>query len=210
MRASREALVKAIKEKGIKDEAVLNAIGFLPRELFISNTLLNRAYEDSALPIEDNQTISQPYTVAYMTELLEIKQGDRILEIGTGSGYQAAILFLLGADVFSVERIPSLYNNCKQLFAMMNISVALRLGDGSLGWSDKSPFDSIIVTAAAPEIPTRLIMQLKQDGKMVVPVGDKKSQDMYLVTRYDEDHYNAEKLDAFKFVPLIGINGWTE
>jgi len=210
MRTARESLVKTIRGKGIKDERVLEAVRFLPRELFISNSLLHRAYEDTALPIEDNQTISQPYTVAYMTELLQVNEGDKILEIGTGSGYQSTLLYLLGANVYSVERIRSLYDNCKAMFAELGVKANLRIGDGSLGWSEKAPFDSIIITAAAPEIPTKLILQLKIGGRMVVPVGDKRYQDMYLVTRFDEEQYNSEKLDSFKFVPLIGRNGWTE
>ena len=207
-RSSREELVKVLKSKGIKDEKVLSAIYSLPRELFVIPSLENRAYEDTALPIEKQQTISQPFTVAYMTELLEVKEGDKVLEIGTGSGYQAALLYLLGANVYSVERIPELYENCKVVLSSLGAEVNLRLGDGSLGWSEKAPFDSIIVTAAAPDIPNKLILQLKIGGKMVVPVGDKHTQDMIRIIREDEEHYSSEQFEKFTFVPLIGKNGW--
>ena len=207
-RSSRQELVRTLKAKGIKDEQVLAAIYYLPRELFVLPAMESRAYEDTALPIDKQQTISQPYTVAYMTELLDVKEGDKILEIGTGSGYQAALLYLLGADVYSVERIPELYENCKVILSQLGAKVNLRLGDGSLGWNEKAPFDSIIVTAAAPEIPNKLILQLKTGGKMVVPVGDRHSQDMFRIIRQDEEHYVSEQFEKFTFVPLIGANGW--
>ncbi len=208
MRNQREGLVSSLRRKGINDEKVLSAMMYLPRELFVLPSLTNRAYEDSALPIEEKQTISQPYTVAYMTELLAVKEGDKILEIGTGSGYQAALLYLLGATVFSVERIRSLYEYCRSLFSKLGASINLKLGDGSLGWSANAPYDSIIVTAAAPELPNKLILQLKIGGKMVIPIGNKSAQDMFIVVREDDEHYSSERLDKFKDVPLIGKNGW--
>ena len=207
-RHEREDLVRSLRRKGIKDERVLKAMAFLPRELFVLPSLTNRAYEDNALPIEEKQTISQPFTVAYMTELLNAQEGDKILEIGTGSGYQAALLYLMGAKVYSVERIENLYRSCKSLFKKLGIDVKLRLGDGTLGWPDYKPYDGIIVTAAAPQLPNKLILQLKPGGRMVIPIGGKSVQDMYLVSRQDEEHYTSEKLDKFKFVPLIGRNGW--
>jgi len=143
-----------------------------------------------------------------MTELLNVQEGDKILEIGTGSGYQAALLFLMGAKVYSVERIENLYRSCKSLFKKLGIDVKLRLGDGTLGWPEYKPYDGIIVTAAAPQLPNKLILQLKPGGRMVIPIGGKSVQDMYLVSRQDEEHYTSEKLDKFKFVPLIGRNGW--
>jgi len=208
-RSSREELVKTLHRKGIKDEKVLAAIQYLPRELFVLPSLESRAYEDTALPIDEQQTISQPYTVAYMTELLNVQEGDKILEIGTGSGYQSALLYLLGANVYSIERISALYEQCKALFYSLDMNVKLRLGDGSLGWTEKAPFDSIIVTAGAPELPNKLISQLKIGGRLVVPVGVKHNQDMHLVIRQDEEHYSVEQFDKFTFVPLIGKNGWS-
>ena len=207
-RSEREFLIDSLKAKGINDDNVLEVMRYLPRELFVIPSFYERAYEDSALPIDARQTISQPYTVAYMSELLNISSGDRVLEIGTGSGYQAAILYLLGASVYSVERIQSLYEQCKGLFAKLNANINLRYADGSLGWSSSAPYDSIIVTAATPEVPNTLIMQLKIGGKMVVPIGDKRSQDMFLIVREDEKNYSSKQLDKFKFVPLIGKNGW--
>jgi protein-L-isoaspartate(D-aspartate) O-methyltransferase len=208
MRNQREELIASLHRKGIKDEKVLTAMLYLPREIFVLPSLSNRAYENSALPIKDKQTISQPYTVAYMTEFLNVHEGDKILEIGTGSGYQAVLLYLLGASVFSVERIRNLYEYCRSLFSELGAAVNSKFGDGSLGWSSNAPYDSIIVTAAAPEIPNKLILQLKVGGKMIIPIGDKNVQDMYVIVREDEEHYSSEQLDKFKFVPLIGKNGW--
>ncbi len=208
MRTQREALIASLRQKGIKNENVLSAMNYLPRELFVLPTFINRAYEDSALPIEDKQTISQPYTVAYMTELLDINEGERVLEIGTGSGYQAALLYLLGASVYSVERVQNLYEHCRSLFSQLGATINLKFGDGSLGWSSNAPYDSIIITAAAPNVPNKLIMQLKIGGKMILPIGGKNAQDMFVIIREDEEHYSSQQLDKFKFVPLIGKNGW--
>ena len=208
MRSNRESLVKTLEQKNIKDKNVLDAIRYLPRELFVIQTFYERAYEDTALPIDEGQTISQPYTVAYMTELLNIREGDKILEIGTGSGYQAALLYLLGADVYSVERISELYKNVKNIFKQLGVNIHLRLGDGSLGWSEYAPYDSIIVTAAAPEIPNKIVAQLKIGGRLVIPIGNKISQDMFLIERVDDEHFTEKKLDKFKFVPLIGRQAW--
>lgn len=207
-KAQRLNLAKLLEQKGISDNRVLDAIRHLPRELFVPSELKHRAYEDNALPIDENQTISQPYTVAYMTSLLNINKNDKVLEIGTGSGYQAAIIYLLGATVFSVERLTTLYNQSKELFKRLNIRANLRLGDGSLGWRENAPYDSIIVTAASPRIPSHLIQQLKINGRLVAPIGIKSHQDMYLIIRSSENEYLEQKLDAFKFVPLIGKEGW--
>lgn len=207
-KAQRLNLARQLEQKGISDNRVLDAIRYLPRELFVPSELKHRAYEDNALPINENQTISQPYTVAYMTSLLNIKNSDKVLEIGTGSGYQAAIIYLLGGTVFSVERLAPLYNQSKELFRRLNVRVNLRLGDGSLGWRETAPYDSIIVTAASPQIPSQLIQQLKINGRLVVPVGMKSHQDMYLIIRSSENEYLERKLDSFKFVPLIGKEGW--
>ena len=201
-------MVKTIEEKGIKDQRVLQAIHAIPRHLFVDTAFENRAYEDSALPIGKGQTISQPYTVAAQTELLEVEKGDKILEIGTGSGYQAAVLCELGADVYSVERHEKLYRSAKEILQELGYRPNLKLGDGTLGWSAYAPYDAIVVTAGAPVVPEDLKHQLKIGGRLVVPVGDQKSQVMYRITRTGEDEFREERLNHFKFVPLIGEKGW--
>jgi len=201
-------LVKTIEEKGIKDQKVLQAVQSVPRHIFVDTAFENRAYEDSALPIGNGQTISQPYTVAAQTELLEVEKGDKILEIGTGSGYQAAILCQMGAEVYSVERHEKLYLNAKEILQELGYRPHLKLGDGTLGWSAYAPYDGIVVTAGAPVVPEDLKQQLKVGGKLVVPVGDQKSQLMIRITRTDEDEFKEERLSRFKFVPLIGEKGW--
>ena len=204
----RSQLVKLLEEKGIIDRNVLQAINAIPRHIFIDTALENRAYEDTALPIGQGQTISQPYTVAAQTELLNVKKGDKILEIGTGSGYQAAILCHMGADVYSVERHEQLYLNAKKILQELGYRARLKLGDGTLGWSAYAPYDGIVVTAGAPVVPEDLVKQLKVKGKLVVPVGDQNSQMMVRITRVSEDEYKEEQLRQFKFVPLIGEKGW--
>lgn len=204
----RAQLVKKIEEKGIKDQNVLQAVNSVPRHIFVDTAFENRAYEDSALPIGNDQTISQPYTVAVQTELLEVKKGDKILEIGTGSGYQAAILLHMGAEVHSVERHEKLYLNAKEILQELGYRPHLKLGDGSLGWSAYAPYDGIVVTAGAPVVPEDLKQQLEIGGKLVVPVGDQKTQVMIRITRTGEDEFKEERLSHFKFVPLIGEKGW--
>jgi protein-L-isoaspartate(D-aspartate) O-methyltransferase len=200
--------VKQLEEKGIKDRNVLNAINAVPRHIFLDTALENRAYEDTALPIGSGQTISQPYTVAAQTELLQVKKGDKILEIGTGSGYQAAILCQMGAIVYSVERHEKLYLNAKRILQELGFRPHLKLGDGTLGWSAYAPYDGIVVTAGAPVVPDDLVMQLNVGGRLVVPVGNQESQVMVRITRVSEDSYQEEQLNHFKFVPLIGEKGW--
>lgn len=204
----REQLVNKIETKGIKDRNVLQAINSIPRHIFVDTAFENRAYEDSALPIGNGQTISQPYTVAAQTELLDVEKGDKILEIGTGSGYQAAILCHMGADVYSVERHEELYLNAKKNLRELGYRPRLKLGDGTLGWGAYAPYDGIVVTAGAPVVPEDLVQQLSVGGKLVVPVGDQKSQVMVRITRVSEDEFETEKLNHFKFVPLIGEKGW--
>jgi protein-L-isoaspartate(D-aspartate) O-methyltransferase len=201
-------LVKTIEEKGIKDQKVLQAVQSVPRHIFVDTAFENRAYEDSALPIGNGQTISQPYTVAAQTELLEVEKGDKVLEIGTGSGYQAAILCQMGAEVYSVERHEKLYLNAKEILQDLGYRPHLKLGDGTLGWSAYAPYDGIVVTAGAPVVPEDLKQQLKVGGKLVVPVGDQKSQVMIRITRTGENEFKEERLSHFKFVPLIGEKGW--
>lgn len=203
----KRKLVEGLWSKGIKDEAVLKAIYDIPREKFISDALRKFAYDDNALPIECAQTISQPFTVAYMTQVLNVKPGDKILEIGTGSGYQSAVLFTMGASVFSVERIEKLYQNASKLLKELGYNVSLKLDDGTLGWEEFAPYDKIIVTAGAPDVPAHLIEQLNVNGKLIIPVGDQETQRLMEITRTDKG-INKKFYDYFKFVPLIGEEGW--
>ena len=181
-RVQREELVDEITKKGINDLAVIKAIGIVPREKFIEKTMQHMAYKDVALPIGFDQTISQPYTVAFMTQLLNIKKpGMKILEIGTGSGYQAAVLFEMKADVYSIERNLDLHHRTTKLFDKLGIRVHAKFGDGTIGWKEFAPFDGIIVTAGSPSIPNNLKEQLVVGGRMIIPVGDRFSQKLYLL-----------------------------
>lgn len=208
----RENLIKIIRNQGIRDEAVLNAMSRVKRECFVDKSQAPYAYLNHPLPIGCNQTISQPYTVAFMTQLLEIRKGDKALEIGTGSGYQAAILKELGADVYSVERIESLYNRAKINLENLHYDVKLKCGDGSLGWKEHSPYNAILVTAGSPCIPESLFEQLEIGGRLVIPVGDNYSQEIYRVIKYKDEDGNIQKgiitFKEFVFVPLIGEEGW--
>lgn len=205
----RKVLVKTLREKGIKDEGVLEAIGKVPRHFFIQKYTVEKAYEDTALQIDAGQTISQPFTVAYQTELLNIKPGIKVLEIGTGSGYQAAILAEMGAQVFTIERQETLYQKTSKFLAETGYkTVYCFLGDGSVGLPKKAPFDRIIVTAGAPAVPQSLLKQLKKGGTLVIPVGDEKIQKMITVLKISDKDYEQIELDTFKFVPLIGEKAW--
>lgn len=204
----RARLVNALAEKGIKDERVLEAFNIVPRHVFVDTALQDRAYKDTALPIGKDQTISQPYTVARQTELLEAKPGEKVLEIGTGSGYQAAILCELGAEVYTIERHKELYEKARSILRELGYSVRFKLGDGTVGWSAYSPYDAIVVTAGAPVVPDDLVDQLSLNGRLVVPVGDEKRQEMVRIIKIREDEYEEEHFSDFKFVPLIGKKGW--
>lgn len=204
----RQKLVEELIEKGIQDERVLAAIGKIPRHTLIDTALHNKAYNDTALPIGMGQTISQPFTVAKQTELLEIQKGDKILEIGTGSSYQCMVLCEMGADVYSVERHNELYHQAKESLKEQGYKAMLKAGDGTLGWSTYAPYDGIVVTAGAPVVPKDLINQLTIEGRLVIPVGDSKKQMMLKITRVSETEYHQEELENFKFVPLIGEKGW--
>ena len=201
-------LVDDLRRKGIKDENVLNAFLSVPREKFVDPDLQDKAYLDHALPIGKDQTISQPFTVAYMTELLKINESDKILEIGTGSGYQCAILYKAGAEVYTIERIEELHNRSKAIFDDLGYDIKQKLGDGSEGWEEEAPFDGIIFTAALKKVPVQLLKQLKLNGRMVVPLGSRTSQTMNVLVRTEEDDYIQRELDQFKFVPMIGKYGW--
>lgn len=208
-RVQREELVDEITKKGINDLAVIKAIGIVPREKFIEKTMQHMAYKDVALPIGFDQTISQPYTVAFMTQLLNIKKpGLKILEIGTGSGYQAAVLFEMKADVYSIERNLDLHHRTTKLFDKLGIRVHAKYGDGTIGWKEFAPFDGIIVTAGSPSIPNNLKEQLAVGGRMIIPVGDRFSQKLYLLKKISESEFDSEIIPEFSFVPLIGREGW--
>lgn len=210
MRGLREKLAAELAQKGIRNPELLRAFLRVPRHLFVESALAEQAYKDIALPILNEQTISQPYTVAYQTRELEVRAGDKVLEIGCGSGYQAAILCELGADVYSIERVPVLYDLAKNLLGELGYRVEIRCGDGTLGWPEEAPFDRIIVTAGSPGVPETLKKQLKVGGKMVIPVGGEAGQQMLVVERGENDEYNVVRKKYFKFVPLIGREGWRE
>ncbi len=204
----RAQLVKLLNTNKINDKNVLMAMANVPRHLFLSKDFEDRAYDDVALPIDEDQTISQPYTVAFQTQTLEIKPGDKVLEIGTGSGYQAAVLADMGADVYSVERIEKLHKQAKVILSQLYKNVKLFLSDGTMGLPDKAPFDKIIVTAAAPKIPETLLAQLKPGGMAIIPIGDLKLQKMILIKKSVENIITQKELGDFRFVPLIGKDGW--
>ena len=180
---------------------------FRSRHLFVGEPFTHQAYEDCALPIANNQTISQPYTVAVMTELLQLQKGDKVLEIGTGSGYQAAVLAQLSARVFSIERFSDLLSTARQKFSKLGYNIATKTGDGTIGWNEFAPYNGIIVTAAAPEIPEPLLKQLADGGRLVIPTGNLDSQSLAVVTKNGEE-FEKKVIDGFKFVPLVGKLGW--
>ena len=199
----RNQLVETVKKKGITDEKVLDAIGKVPRHLFMDSGFIDFAYQDKAFPIAASQTISQPYTVAFQTELLEIEKGDKVLEIGTGSGYQTAVLIELKAEVYSIERQKELYEiTRKSLPKIGYVAKKLKFGDGYKGWSEFAPFDKIIVTAGAPFVPAPLLAQLKIGGRLVIPVGD-DVQVMTLFIRKGEKEFEKHEFGEFRFVPML-------
>jgi protein-L-isoaspartate(D-aspartate) O-methyltransferase len=206
----REELTAKLKSKGIRDENVLRAIREIPRHEYIPEAIRSHAYRDVALPIGYNQTISQPYTVAYMTQLLDIIPGDKILEIGTGSGYQAAILAHMGAKVYSIERQFEIYSSTRKLFDKLGIRVHTKYGDGTIGWEEYAPFNGIMVTAGAPSVPEPLKKQLEIYGRLVIPVGDKVSQKLSVITKTGDKKFSTRDIPEFSFVPLIGREGWNE
>ena len=206
-RGLRNKLVKKIRLKGITDEAVLAAIGKVPRHVFFEDGLLDHAYEDKAFPIGEGQTISQPYTVAFQSEKLQVKPGDKILEVGTGSGYQAAILVEMGAKVYTIEFNRKLYELAKAFLPTLGYKPFFFYGDGSKGLPAKAPFDKIIVTAGAPVVPQALLDQLNEGGIMIIPVGDRETQKMVKFTKKGAK-YLKEEFNNFSFVPLLGESGW--
>ena len=199
----RKILAEELQKKGIVNPLIIDSIKNVPRHLFIDPGLAEQAYLDKALPIENNQTISQPFTVAFQTQLLEPKLGEKILEVGTGSGYQTAVLYYLKLNIFTIERNHNLFRITSKLFSKLNIRPKKFVyGDGYNGLSDNSPFDGIIVTAGCPVIPKKLLSQLKIGGKMIIPVG-KESQIMTKITRFDKTEFKKETFGNFKFVPML-------
>jgi protein-L-isoaspartate(D-aspartate) O-methyltransferase len=200
----RRQLVEMILKKGITDERILDAILHTPRHFFIEPGFDKVAYEDRAFPIDEGQTISQPYTVAYQTQLLEVKSFEKILEIGTGSGYQACILATMGAHVYSIERNKHLFEANKQFpYLAKYPGIKFFYGDGYEGLPSYAPFDKILVTAAAPSIPDKLLEQLKPGGRMVIPVGEGKVQQMLRLTKSADASFKEEDFDSFSFVPML-------
>ncbi|MBI4547452.1 MAG: protein-L-isoaspartate(D-aspartate) O-methyltransferase [Ignavibacteriae bacterium] len=200
-------MIELLSHRGIRDERVLRAMSVVDRHLFVQEPFINRAYEDSALPIGHSQTISQPYTVAYMTECLEMKEGDKVLEVGTGSGYQAVILAEMGARLFTIERHMGLLTQARKIFDKLGYQIVSKCGDGTIGWKEFAPFDRILVTAGAPEIPQPLLDQLNSGGILVIPIGDLDVQNLHVIKRVN-DHFEKRETFGFKFVPLIGRKGW--
>ena len=207
LRGLRNKLVKKLREKGITNEAVLTAIAKVPRHVFFENALIDHAYQDKAFPIGEGQTISQPYTVAFQTEKLEIERGDKVLEIGTGSGYQACILLELGAKVYTIEYNRNLYERTKSFLPQLGYKPHFFYGDGSKGLPSKAPFNKIIVTAGAPIVPAALTDQLAEGGILVIPVGGRDKQSM-LQVRKNQGKLTKKEFANFAFVPLLGEQGW--
>jgi protein-L-isoaspartate(D-aspartate) O-methyltransferase len=200
----RKQLVETIRSKGITNERVLQAILEIPRHYFIDSAFDKIAYEDRAFPIAEGQTISQPYTVAYQSQLLEVKQHEKVLEVGTGSGYQAIVLALMGAQVYTIERQKQIYDQNRKFLYLRNFpAVHYFYGDGYLGLPTYAPFDKIIVTAAAPAVPEKLVEQLKPGGKMVVPIGEGRIQQMFRILKDESGNIREEIFDDFSFVPML-------
>ncbi len=206
-RGLRGKLVRKLRQKGIRDERLLEAIAKVPRHVFFDDALLGHAYEDKAFPIGEGQTISQPYTVAFQTEKLEIKAGDKVLEIGTGSGYQACILLEMGAKVYTIEYNRALYQKTREFLPELGYNPFFFFGDGSKGLPVRAPYDKIIVTAGAPVVPDALVTQLGENGILVVPVGNRDKQLMVKLTK-QKGALIKEEFDFFSFVPLLGEHGW--
>lgn len=209
-RGLRRTLVEELRRKGIRDERVLAAIGTVPRHLFFEAAFQPHAYQDKAFPIGEGQTISQPYTVAYQTELLKLTPQDKVLEIGTGSGYQCCVLLELTPTVYSIEYQPVLFERTRKRLATLHRSAHLFCGDGSLGLPQHAPFDKILVTAGSPTLPRPLLRQLRIGGALVIPVGDAHTQRMMRVVRESEEEFSREVFEEFRFVPLLGQAGWKE
>jgi protein-L-isoaspartate(D-aspartate) O-methyltransferase len=208
----REMVRHQVRARGVRDRLVLAAMNTVPREAFLPKELQEVAYEDSPLPIAAWQTISQPYIVAFMIEVLALKGGERVLEVGTGSGYAAAVLGKIAGEVYSVERIEELAERATQTLKSLGYrNVHVRFGDGTLGWPEHAPYDAIVVAAGGPAVPESLQSQLKIGGQMVIPVGsDRTSQELVRITRASETRFKTEDIADVRFVPLIGDEGWKD
>jgi len=208
--ARREMVERHLKARGIRDERVLGAMAALERHRFVDGPMMARAYEDRALPIGQGQTISQPFVVALMTEALELQGDERVLEVGTGSGYQAALLSLLCEKVYTIERHSELLARARHVFDDLGLAnIVSRRGDGSIGWPAEAPFDRIIVTAGAPAVPESLARQLAVGGRLVLPVGDRREQELKVVDRLSDSAFRGRGVTACTFVPLLGKEGWS-
>ena len=204
----RKKLVAIVEKQGISNQKILDAINKIPRHLFLDSTFVEFAYEDKAFPIGSHQTISQPYTVAFQTQILDVSQGHKVLEIGTGSGYQACVLDEIGAKVFSIERQKNLFHKTKAFIENLGYSIKFFYGDGFKGIPVFAPYDRILITAAAPEIPEALIQQLKVGGKLVIPLGKGEVQKMLRITKLDNGELKEETFGNFKFVPMLKDKGF--
>jgi protein-L-isoaspartate(D-aspartate) O-methyltransferase len=209
--ARRRMVEEQVIARGIADQRVIDAMFKVPRHKFVEQALEGKVYQDAPLPIGEKQTISQPYMVAVMSEALALEGSETVLEVGTGSGYQAAVLALLADRVFSLERIPSLARRARKVLDECGFGkVNIRLADGTQGWQEMAPFDAILVTAGAPEVPQHYLDQLAVGGRLVIPVGDRESQLLLRITRTGKKEYMEEKMLGCRFVPLIGNHGWQE
>ena len=207
----RESMVvNQVAARGVRSENVLNAMRKVPRELFVPNKLAQFAYEDSPLSIAAGQTISQPYIVAFMIEALDLRGGEKVLEIGAGSGYAAAVLAEIAGDVYTIEYIEELAKSAASILAELGYdNVQVLHGDGTLGWEEHAPYDGIVVTAGGPEVPESLQQQLKIGGRMIIPIGESRNfQELIRVTRVSETRFKSEDLASVRFVPLVGAQGW--
>jgi protein-L-isoaspartate(D-aspartate) O-methyltransferase len=208
-RSKRQQMVDTLVERGIRDNRVIEAFRKVPRHLFLDEALWPQAYFDHPLPIGEKQTISQPYIVALMTEALQLTGTEKVLEVGTGSGYQTAILAELADQAYSIERLPGLAKRArKTLDQLRYTNVIVRISDGTEGWREESPYAGIIVTASAPDAPDPLLKQLGTGGRLIIPIGDEQLQDLMLYVRESEDQYSEQNLGGCRFVKLIGEYGW--
>jgi protein-L-isoaspartate(D-aspartate) O-methyltransferase len=210
--SQRQLMVDSqIIARGITDQRVINAALEVPRHLFLDNVFSEQAYDDNPLPIGEKQTISQPYIVALMTESLKLNGTERVLEIGTGSGYQTAILAQLAEQVFTIERIPGLAKRARKVFDQLKYTnIVVTIADGTVGWKEHAPYDGIIVTAGSPRPPRALLDQLGKGGRLVIPVGDEFSQNLMVYTREDDGQFTSEDKGGCRFVKLIGEQGWKD
>lgn len=208
---ARRRMVEQVKGQGVSDPLVLEAMLQVPRHLFVEEALQNQAYGDFPLPIGEKQTISHPYMVAVMTESLRLRGGENVLEVGTGSGYQAAVLARIAARVYSIERLPSLARRARRLLDQAGYgNVNIKLADGTVGWQEASPFDGILVAAGAPSVPQGYLNQLAPGGRLIIPIGDRQGQTLVRFTRVGAKDFLEESLLACRFVPLVGKFGWKE